>query len=66
VLDVSEGRLRETLGEVGLDAELLNRDATTLSGGEKQRVTIARALVRDPHAVGRYLTPAHQVRRYLL
>jgi putative ABC transport system ATP-binding protein len=51
VLDVSEGRLRETLGEVGLDAELLDRDATTLSGGEKQRVTIARALVRDPQAL---------------
>ena len=50
-LDVSERRLRETLGEVGLDAELLDRDATTLSGGEKQRVTIARALVRDPQAL---------------
>jgi ABC-type dipeptide/oligopeptide/nickel transport system ATPase subunit len=37
---VSERRLRETLGEVGLDAELLDREASTLSGGEKQRVTI--------------------------
>ncbi len=38
----------ETLGEVGLEATLLDRDAATLSGGEKQRVTIARALLRDP------------------
>lgn len=50
-LDVSDGRLRETLGEVGLDADMLDREAGTLSGGEKQRVTIARALVRDPQAL---------------
>jgi putative ABC transport system ATP-binding protein len=50
-LDVSESRLRETLGEVGLAATLLDRDAAMLSGGEKQRVTIARALLRDPQAL---------------
>jgi putative ABC transport system ATP-binding protein len=50
-LDFAESRLRETLAEVGLDAEMLDRDAATLSGGEKQRVTIARALVRDPQAL---------------
>src|SRR5262247_3112542 len=50
-LDVSEGRLREALTEVGLDAALLGRDAATLSGGERQRVTIARALLRDPQAL---------------
>src|SRR5437762_2775780 len=43
--DFSEGRLDEALREVGLDADILNRDAATLSGGEKQRVTIARALL---------------------
>ena len=50
-LDSSESRLREMLGEVGLDAALLDRDAAMLSGGEKQRVTIARALLRDPQAL---------------
>jgi ABC-type methionine transport system ATPase subunit len=47
----SETRLREALAEVGLDANLLGRDGSTLSGGEKQRVTIARALLRDPEAL---------------
>jgi ABC-type methionine transport system ATPase subunit len=49
--DFVEARLRATLGEVGLEADLLDRDAATLSGGEKQRVTIARALLRDPLAL---------------
>ena len=49
--DFSEARLRATLVEVGLEPDFLDRDATTLSGGEKQRVTIARALLRDPQAL---------------
>jgi ABC-type multidrug transport system fused ATPase/permease subunit len=49
--DFSEDRLRATLAEVGLEPDFLDRDATTLSGGEKQRVTIARALLRDPQAL---------------
>ena len=49
--DFSEDRLRATLAEVGLEPELLGRDAATLSGGEKQRVTIARALLRDPQGL---------------
>jgi len=50
-LDASEARLCEMLGEVGLEPTLLDRDSTMLSGGEKQRVTIARALLRDPQAL---------------
>ena len=49
--DFSEERLRMTLTEVGLEPDLLDRDAAMLSGGEKQRVTIARALLRDPQAL---------------
>jgi putative ABC transport system ATP-binding protein len=50
-VDVSERRLEHMLAEVGLDPEVLDRDAASLSGGEKQRVTIARALLRDPQAL---------------
>jgi ABC-type glutathione transport system ATPase component len=49
--DFSEVRLRRALAEVGLDPRRLEQETTTLSGGEKQRVTIARALLRDPHAL---------------
>ncbi len=49
--DFSEDRLRAMLAEVGLEPDLLDRDAATLSGGEKQRMTIARALLRDPQAL---------------
>jgi putative ABC transport system ATP-binding protein len=49
--DLSERRLCDLLVEVGLDPALLGRDAATLSGGEKQRVTVARALLRDPQAL---------------
>jgi ABC-type methionine transport system ATPase subunit len=49
--DFSEARLAATLDEVGLEPILLDREASTLSGGEKQRVTIARALLRDPQAL---------------
>src|SRR6267142_5663257 len=49
--DFSENRLAATLDEVGLESTLLDREAATLSGGEKQRVTIGRALLRDPQAL---------------
>ena len=50
-LDSSDMRLGGALEEVGLPGEFLDRLAATLSVGEKQRVTIARALLTDPDAL---------------
>lgn len=50
-LDLSEARLVRTLEAVGMEARFLDREAATLSGGEKQRVTIARALLGGPEAL---------------
>lgn len=44
-----EERVRQTATLMGVDFELLlSRTTDTLSGGEKQRVAIARCIVRDP------------------
>jgi zinc transport system ATP-binding protein len=45
--DADEARMADTLAEVGTP-ELLDAAAHELSGGELQRVLIARALLRDP------------------
>ncbi len=41
----------ELLERVGLPATLLSQPADSLSGGEAQRVSIARALANDPEAL---------------
>lgn len=43
--------LEALLSDVGLDASFLERDADGLSGGEKQRIALARALARRPEAL---------------
>ena len=47
-MQLSEAILVQALAEVGLDRSFLDRNAMELSGGEKQRVSIARALLGGP------------------
>jgi ABC-type cobalamin/Fe3+-siderophores transport system ATPase subunit len=45
---VDERRLVRALADAGLDASFLPRPAAELSGGERARVALARALTREP------------------
>jgi oligopeptide/dipeptide ABC transporter ATP-binding protein len=47
-LGYNESRLREILGDVGLDGSFADRYPHELSGGQRQRVAIARALALEP------------------
>lgn len=49
--DDARSRARDLLGAVGLQATQIQRRPTTLSGGQCQRVGIARALIRRPAVV---------------
>ncbi len=49
--DAPEERLRETLGRVALTGSWLDRDATALSGGEAQRMCLARTLMAQPEVL---------------
>ncbi|HEX7662765.1 MAG TPA: phosphate ABC transporter ATP-binding protein [Pseudonocardiaceae bacterium] len=44
----TDGQLREVLARVALTGDWLDRDATALSGGEAQRVCLARTLITGP------------------
>lgn len=46
--DVDDQRAGHVLEHVGLSADLLDHDADTLSGGEAQRMCVARALLTEP------------------
>ena len=44
-------RVRETLGQVGLDPNTINRYPHEFSGGQRQRISIARALALQPQFI---------------
>lgn len=49
--DVHRGQVAELFGQVNLDPQLMDRLPEKLSGGEKQRVCIARALATKPQLI---------------
>jgi putative ABC transport system ATP-binding protein len=48
---LSEAALVQALEEVGLDRAFLDRNAMEVSGGEKQRISIARSLLGEPDII---------------
>ncbi len=49
--DAREKRVKETMLQVGLDPDLINRYPHELSGGQNQRVGVARAMILKPKLV---------------
>jgi ABC-type dipeptide/oligopeptide/nickel transport system ATPase subunit len=49
--DASEDRLVRALDAAGLDAGFADREARELSGGERARVALARAVAREPEVL---------------
>ncbi|GAB1811370.1 ABC transporter ATP-binding protein [Mycobacterium sp. MUNTM1] len=49
--DASDARIRETLARVALTGSWLDRDVAALSGGEAQRVCLARTLMAQPQVL---------------
>jgi len=44
-------KVKEVMGLVGLDLEMINRYAHMFSGGQRQRISIARAIIRRPSLI---------------
>ena len=51
VADAGDNAMSALLTSVGLDRSFLDRDAQSLSGGEAQRVCLARTMLTEPEAV---------------
>jgi ABC-type multidrug transport system ATPase subunit len=51
IAEPAEDRAHAALRAAGLDATFADRPARELSGGERARVALARALARDPEAL---------------
>ena len=51
VADASDEAMSSVLTGVGLDHSFLDRDAQALSGGEAQRVCLARTMLTEPEAL---------------
>jgi putative ABC transport system ATP-binding protein len=49
--ELDDERARELLARVSLGSDFLDREATELSGGEAQRLCLARSLAVDPEVV---------------
>ena len=49
--EADDDRFADLLGRVSLPADVLDRDADTLSGGELQRMCLARTLVVEPRVL---------------
>ena len=49
--ELSDSRVSELLEQVGLSGEMASSDTDTLSGGEKQRVALARLLATGPSVI---------------
>lgn len=47
----TEKELTEILKQVGLNSDFLNKDARSLSGGEQQRIALARVLLNKPEVL---------------
>ena len=51
IKDVDKNHIKKCLNDAGLTEDFLEKDASKLSGGEKKRVALARALALEPNVL---------------